>query len=284
MIRLDPSAERHTEFCRTPPDGAGTGLPPLARIDGWPVHVPTLGTAVDAVIGRTRKRQPTTLFTLNLDHVVKLRRDPRFRAAYAAASVVTADGAPVVWLARSQGVELTRTTGADLVVPLARAAAVNELPVALFGTSAPVLATASERLHEFAGPGLTIAWAESPRMGFDPTGPEADAALRRMHDTGARLVFLALGAPKQELLAARAQALGLPMTFACIGAGLDFLAGTQRRAPVALQRHGLEWAWRLATDPRRLFTRYASCAAVLADIAVVAPARRQWSSAGRGTT
>lgn len=264
--------------------GGGALLPPLVRIDSWPINAANSRTAVAAAISAALVRRPTTLYTLNLDHVVKLRRDADFRAAYRSASIVTADGQPVVWLARSQGVELTRTTGADLVVPLATAAAAADLPVALFGTSAPVLAAASDRLRDAAGPGLAIAWAESPRMGFDPAGPEADAALDRMHQAGARLVFLALGAPKQELLAARALARSLPMTFACIGAGLDFLAGSQRRAPVALQRHGLEWAWRLATDPRRLFTRYAACAAVLADIAVVTPARRHWATSGKGTT
>lgn len=254
---------------RRDPDGAE----PLAVIDGWGVTVATLGQAVSAAIALTRDRRPTSLVTLNLDHLVKLRRDERFRRAYRASTIVTADGAPIVWLARLQGVALTRTTGADLVVPLATAAAREGIPVALFGSSDAVLAAAGDSLRSSAGPGLNIVCAESPAMGFDPTGAAADAALDRMVAAGARLCFLALGAPKQEIMAARAVERRLPITCVSVGAAVDFLAGRVQRAPLFMQRLGLEWFWRLASEPRRLFWRYAQCALVLADLAIARPAR-----------
>ena len=80
--------------------------------------------------------------------------------------------------------------------------------------------------------------------------------------SGARLCFLALGAPKQELFAAFAANRTHSIGFACIGGGLDFLAGTQTRCPRILQQLNLEWAWRMVTHPRRLGLRYLRCGAL----------------------
>jgi exopolysaccharide biosynthesis WecB/TagA/CpsF family protein len=103
----------------------------------------------------------------------------------------------------------------------------------------------------------------APPMNFDPEGPEADATIERIAASGARVCFLALGAPKQEIFAARAQE-RLPETgFLSVGAALDFLAGTRRRAPVLIRQLAAEWLWRLALEPRRLGRRYAACIGVL---------------------
>jgi exopolysaccharide biosynthesis WecB/TagA/CpsF family protein len=152
-----------------------------------------------------------------------------------------------------------------------REAARGGLPVYLFGTTAGVLEAASRELDRRCGDGLSIAGAQSPAPGFDPEGAEAEAAIEEIAASGARLCFVALGAPKQELFAARAKAKGVKCGFVCIGAALDFLAGRQRRAPRAMQKLNLEWLWRLATNPRRLAWRYAQCALVLADIALARP-------------
>ena len=248
---------------------------PVAWVDGWPVNVANLEDAVSAAIEATELRTPTAVFTLNLDHVVKLRQNSNFRRAYQSASIVTADGAPVVWLGRSQASSLRRTTGADLVLPLVKAAAAKDLPIALFGTSRPIIDAVTAKLAELGGASLRIAYADSPIMGFDPQGADADALLNDIVASGSRIVFVALGAPKQELFAARAVERRLPLTFVCVGAGLDFIANAQVRAPHLLQSSGLEWVWRLANDPRRLLMRYVACAGVLADIAVVKPTMRR---------
>ena len=274
---VSPAIAHHQQAEHHPDSGnARSGaMPPLAIIDGWGVTAATLQQAIDAAISASLARRPTSLVTLNLDHVVKLRREPRFRDAYRRAAIVTADGAPIVWLARLQGVVLTRATGADIVIPLSAAAARNSLAVAMFGTSDAVLSAAANKLTGAYGTGVQILHSESPPMGFDPAGAAADAALDRMVAAGARICFLALGAPKQELMAARAVERGLPITCVSIGAALDFIAGRQRRAPMLMQRLGLEWVWRLASEPRRLFWRYAQCAAVLADIVIIAPLRQR---------
>jgi exopolysaccharide biosynthesis WecB/TagA/CpsF family protein len=244
---------------------------PLALIDGWPLNAGSPVQTVRAIIGRAQRSESFTVNTLNLDHLVKLRRDATFRAAYRHATIVTADGAPIVWLARRQGAIIERTTGADLVVPLVREAARTQLPVYLFGSSPDVLTKSSAALQALTGGTLKICGVASPPQGFDPNGPAADAAIAAMRTAGARLVFVALGAPKQEIFAARALAAEIGAGMLCIGAALDFIAGAQVRAPQVLQRFGLEWAWRLATNPRRLALRYAQCAAVMVDLAVVKP-------------
>lgn len=259
---------------------AQTAVPNTAHqclIDGWPINVGSQSEAVDRTIALAAAGVSFSVFTLNLDHLVQLRRDAIFREAYRQATLVTADGAPVVAMGRLLGHHLERVTGADLVVPLASAAAAANMPIFLFGTSAEVIGRAGQELVDRTDGQLSIAGSEAPARNFDPTGPEARAALERIRASGARLCFVALGAPKQERFAAFAHALGVPVGFVCIGAGLDFLAGKQIRAPQFFQDWGLEWAWRLAQEPRRLAVRYARCAALLARLLVSIPFRTRTS-------
>lgn len=245
-----------------------TRLPPLANVDGWPINLATRSDAIAAMIAAAKKRESFSAVTLNVDHLVKLRRNPAFNKAYQAARFVTADGAPVAWLARRSDTRVRRTTGADLVVPLAQAAADARIPIYLFGTTNEVLAKAGRYLAAQTNGTLDIAGSAAPPQGFNPESSAADQALDAIVASGAKLCFLALGAPKQEILAARAVERGIQVGFISIGAALDFLAGAQIRAPKFLQNHGLEWSWRLMTNPWRLAPRYASCAFVLADILV----------------
>ena len=240
----------------------------LAEIDGQRVNVGTLPDAVAKAVRRVRKGEPFTLFTLNLDHLVKRRTDARFREAYARAHLVTADGAPVVALSRKQGASLSRTTGADLVLPLCKAAAAERIPVFLFGSDQHVLECAADVLREQA-PGLDVRGCTAPPHGFDPFSPEADAAGAAIAASGARLCLVARGAPKQELFADRMAARGWPVGWVCIGAALDFVAGAQNRAPAAFQKTGLEWTWRLLTNPRRLALRYAKCARLMLELTLL---------------
>ena len=246
--------------------------PALATIDGQAINLATQDDLVARISARAQSGQGFCLFTLNLDHLVKRRADPAFRAAYGRASFVSADGAPVVALARRQGAHLTRTTGADLIAPLCAMAAREGLPLFLFGSSQDLLVTAAEELRR-RFPRLLIAGCEAPPFGFDPLSPAADAAADRMAASGAKLCLIALGAPKQELFADRLLARHPGLGCLCIGAALDFIAGGQKRAPMLAQSLGLEWVWRLATDPRRLFARYARCALLMLDLAFVAPVR-----------
>lgn len=211
---------------------------------------------------RFRAGEGFSVATLNLDHVVKLGRDPAFRAAYAAQTHVTADGNPVVWLARLSGQRIGLVPGSEMVEPLVQLAAGLGVPVAFLGSTEESLDLAARAL-EARHPGLKVVARIAPPMGFDPTGPGVQPCLDRIAASGARLCLLALGAPKQEILAARAQQALPGVGFVSIGAGLDFLSGAQMRAPWLFRVLALEWLWRLGAQPVRLARRYAACFAIL---------------------
>lgn len=213
---------------------------------------------------RTRfaARQGFALATINLDHLVKLRRSEAFRRAYLAQDFVVADGNPIVWLSRLARRPVALIPGSDLVLPLARIAAEKGVSLALFGSTEPALAAAATALVA-AVPGLRIVLQIAPPMGFDPESPNAARILNRIKASGAGLCLVALGAPKQESFAALGRKLAPSVGFASIGAGLDFLAGSQTRAPVWVQKLAMEWLWRALKSPRRLIPRYLACIAIL---------------------
>jgi len=202
------------------------------------------------------------LATLNLDHLVKMGADPGFARAYAAQDLVVADGNPIVALARLAGRPVALLPGSDLIHPLCRLAAGEGAPVALIGSDAPTLDAAAKALTREI-PALRVVLRHAPPMGFDPEGAEAARLLERLAESGARLCFVALGAPKQECFAARGRSLAPRVGFVSIGAGLDFIAGRQRRAPPWVRRLAMEWLWRMGHDLRRLGPRYARCFAIL---------------------
>ena len=237
-----------------------------ASVDGWSINLPTPQAAIAALIDAARAKQSFSCFTLNLDHLVWLRRSTEFRAAYGAARFVTADGAPVVSIARRQWPELQLTTGADLMLPLCDAAAQADVPIYLFGTSDEVLASIKATLIERTGGRLRVVGTEAPARGFDVDSSAANDALRRIKRSGAGLCFVLLGAPKQELFSALAVESGVPCGFVCVGAAADFIVGHQVRAPHAMRDLGLEWLWRLSHNPRRLGMRYLRCAMLFAKL------------------
>jgi N-acetylglucosaminyldiphosphoundecaprenol N-acetyl-beta-D-mannosaminyltransferase len=237
------------------------------------VSVPSRAVLMAEVSRRFAAGDGFALATINLDHLVKLRRDPVFAAAYAAQDLVVADGNPIVWLSRLARRPVELVPGSDLIVPLAQAAAASCVKVALLGSTEPALAAAAQALQARV-PGLEVAACLAPPMGFDPDGPGADAMLEQVRASGAGLVFLALGAPKQERLAARGRVALPGVGFASIGAGLDFLAGSQVRAPDWVRAIAMEWLWRMLSNPRRLARRYAECALILPGQAVSALRQR----------
>ena len=235
---------------------------PNLTVDGIAINVLSLPQAVDSIVSAAQTGDNFSVCTLNLDHVVQLQERADFRAAYRRARFVTADGFPIVVLSRLLGIRIERTTGADLVEPVCNEARKKKLPVFFLGSTEPTLAISARRLSErFRG--LQVAGYFAPGPNFDPYSSEADHAIESIRASGARLCFVALGAPRQELFAARCldELDGTGML--CIGAALDFIAGTQARAPSITQKIGLEWAWRMLHEPRRLAPRYARCMAVV---------------------
>lgn len=211
---------------------------------------------------RLASRSGFAVATINLDHLAKLRRDEAFREAYAKHDIVVADGNPIVWLSRIAKRPVELIPGSDLIDPLAAMAAEMNVPVAFFGSNPSVLEAAAAALQA-RHPKLKLATRIAPPMHFDPTSQVAKRLLTDLVDSGAGLCFIALGAPKQELFAAFGREHAPEMGFVSIGAGLDFLAGRQIRAPRLIRALAIEWLWRLALSPRRLALRYLHCFTIL---------------------
>lgn len=209
-----------------------------------------------------RRGEGFALATINLDHLVKLRRDAAFLGAYARQDMVVADGNPIVWLSGLAKKPVDLMPGSDLVLPLCRLAAEAGLPVSMLGATEAALEGASAHLAREI-PGYQKGLLVAPPMGFDPEGQAARAALEDLNALGPGLCLIALGAPKQERFAALGRSLAPRMGFASVGAGVEFLSGDQARAPEWVRRIAMEWAWRALSSPRRLVPRYAACFAIL---------------------
>jgi N-acetylglucosaminyldiphosphoundecaprenol N-acetyl-beta-D-mannosaminyltransferase len=225
------------------------------RIGGCALAPVTLHEAVDAVLALTRQGRAHLVACANVDHVVQLERDAEFSRAYARASLQVADGVPLVALSRWVGRPLPeRIAGSDLAENLLAAAERRDQSVFFLGGRPDVLDRAVERMRT-RHPGLTIGSA-APRIDLDHLGDEEAAALEVVRHDRPDLLFLFLGAPKQEKWFWRRRDLLPPTVALGLGGAVEFLAGVKPRAPVVVQRAGCEWLWRLAHDPRRLAHRY----------------------------
>jgi N-acetylglucosaminyldiphosphoundecaprenol N-acetyl-beta-D-mannosaminyltransferase len=210
----------------------------------------------------------------NVDLLLQHRENPATRTACDAAALRVADGMPIVWASRLLGRPLlARVTGADLVPALCGMAARRGHSVFLLGGRTGVADRAAARLAA-RFPGLRVAGTHTPPDLFAPEGAAAEAAVRAVNAVRPALLFVGLGAPKQELWVHRHWE-RLDTTVAlCCGAALDFAAGVRPRAPAWIQRAGAEWAWRLAHEPRRLWKRY-----LVRDAAFLGILLKEWWSA-----
>jgi N-acetylglucosaminyldiphosphoundecaprenol N-acetyl-beta-D-mannosaminyltransferase len=179
---------------------------------------------------------------------------PEFQRIVNGAELVTPDGMPLVWMLRALGVpEATRVYGPDLTLAVCGSAEQRGISVGFYGGAPDVLRDLVERLSaQF--PQLRIAFAHSPPFATD-TAPVDSATADAIRDSGIGVLFVGLGCPKQERWMA-AHRDSLECALVGVGAAFDFLAGRKRQAPAWLQRLGLEWAFRLACEPGRLWQRY----------------------------
>lgn len=195
------------------------------------------------------------VITANLDHMLH-RRVPANTALYDQADLVVADGMPLLWAAKLQGTPLPgRVAGSNLVWSITARAADHGRSVYLLG-GAPGAASRAARRFLDTFPGLRIAGVSSPRVSATPTDAELASIRKDLQAAAPDIVYVALGAPKQERLIAALRT-SLPSAWWLgIGVGLSFVGGDVKRAPVWLQRVGLEWLHRLVQEPRRLARRY----------------------------
>lgn len=222
-----------------------------------------LGTRIDAIDWThalaqieqwARARTSSYICICNVHVLMSAARDERFRAIINQADLATPDGMPLAWTLRARGfAQQERINGPDLMWRYCERAAERGLSIFLYGSTPLTLNGLSVRLRR-AFPGLKIAGVCSPP--FRALSAEEDEKIvASINRSGAGVVFVGLGCPKQEMwMAAHRGAIEAVMIG--VGAAFDYHAGTLRRAPEWMQRRGLEWLHRLAHDPRRLWRRY----------------------------
>ncbi len=237
---------------------AGEGLPPrdLVRILEIRVDRVTMDQALERISSMVRAGGPFQVLTPNVDHVMRALKDPGFCEIYRAGDLVVADGAPLVWASRFLGDPLPeRVAGSDLTPRLCALAAERGFSVFFMGGLPGSALAAAEILRE-KHPSLSVAGWDPAPVGFDKD-PELSAALEeKIRKARPDLLFVALGSPKQDVwIHEHKDRLGVPVSMG-VGATLDFISGKVKRAPLFFQRAGLEWFWRLLSEPRRLWKRY----------------------------
>jgi N-acetylglucosaminyldiphosphoundecaprenol N-acetyl-beta-D-mannosaminyltransferase len=196
--------------------------------------------------------------TPNVDHIVKVQTDVGLRAAYKQAALVVTDGKPVVWAASLLDVNIPGTVpGSDLVPALfdAAEAAKTELTVFLLGAMPGVADRAKANIHAKWSM-VKVVGTLSPDFGFDKSTSDSKSICEIVSASGAQLLVLGLGAPKQELWVTQyAPQISVKVAL-CVGATIDFLAGEKARAPMWMRKLGVEWLHRMLTEPKRLAKRY----------------------------
>lgn len=197
--------------------------------------------------------------TPNLDHAVLYQDRTDLQSAYAEASLTIADGQPLIWASRLLRKPLPeRVAGSDLVPRLFDDAdrRGQDLTVFLLGAAPGVGARAAEAIAK-RWKHVCVVGVESPPIGFDKNEEQNDCLLRTIEQAAPDLLLVGLGAPKQELWIHRHRERIHAKAALGIGAVIDFLAGERQRAPVWMQRCGIEWLHRIAQEPKRLGKRYA---------------------------
>ena len=228
--------------------------PPSRAVMGVRFHATTYAAATARILGWAARGESRTVFCSNTHSVVEAQDDPAFRDVLNAADLNTTDGVPTVWALRHLGIaNAERVYGPDLTLHVLRACAAAGVPVAFYGSSDETLAALAARLPVLA-PGLDVRDLVAPP--FRAVTPAEDVAYTaRLAASGARVVFVGLGCPRQERWC-EAHRGRVPAVMLAVGAAFDFHAGSVRQAPPRVQRMGLEWAFRLAMEPRRLWRRY----------------------------
>lgn len=232
-----------------------TSWPRRCDLLGVHVSATTYDETCDAIVAAVRAEQSAVVSLHAVHAIVTSSRDRELLRKVNDFDVIAPDGQPVRWaLNRLYHAGLPdRVCGPELMLRLCERAAAEGIPIYLYGSSPDVIDALCANLAEQYD-GLIIAGAESPPF-RKLSAEEDDDMVRRINDSGAAIVFIGLGCPKQDHFAAdhRDRIRGVQV---CVGAAFDFHAGRKKIAPGWMQRRGLEWVFRLVQEPRRLWRRY----------------------------
>ena len=231
------------------------GSPTRYPVIGTPIAAVTFEGAIRLLVDAPADRRRIHVHFCTVHSLVEAVDDPVLSAAFAAPdSLALPDGVPVAWVGRAQGQKVQRVCGPDVMPALLDRSRATGARHYFYGGAPGVAERLAERMRA-AYPGLTVVGSHSPP--FRPQSAEEDAADAAMINAARPdYVWVGLGAPKQDLWAARMRSFLDAAVVLAVGAAFDFHSGGLRRAPAWMQRFGLEWLYRLAAEPRRLARRY----------------------------
>jgi N-acetylglucosaminyldiphosphoundecaprenol N-acetyl-beta-D-mannosaminyltransferase len=232
---------------------ASSGL--RVRVLGVPLIAQPYTSALAQLERWARSAAPSRVHFCTVHSIVEAQSNVALRSAFESADVVATDGVPLVWVVRRRGARMAeRVCGPDIMLSLCDQGRSSGLRHFFLGGRAGVPEQLADRMRE-RFPGLIVVGTESPPF-RELTAEEDLALVERINAVQPNVVWVGLGSPKQELWAAEHQDRLHAGLIVPVGAAFDFHSGRVRRAPRWMQRVGLEWLFRLAMDPRRLFTRY----------------------------
>jgi N-acetylglucosaminyldiphosphoundecaprenol N-acetyl-beta-D-mannosaminyltransferase len=239
----------------TPASGAARPSPSEVDILGVRVSATTMEETLGVIEGWIARREPRYVCVSGMHGVMESQRDERLRWIHNSADLVTPDGMSLVWLCKLKGEPATeRVYGPDLMLALCGRSPRRGYRHFFYGASPEVLDALTVRLRA-RYPGLEVVGAYSPP--FRPLTPEEDEAIvRQIIQAAPDIVWVGLSTPKQERWMANHVARLRGPVLIGVGAAFDFHAGMKRQAPRWMQRNGLEWFFRLLSEPRRLYRRY----------------------------
>ena len=230
----------------------------FARVDVAGVDIDNVSFAdvVQKIEESILKRTPGFIVTPNIDHIVKLGKDANFKAVYREAMLVVPDGMPVLWAARFLGNPLKeKVSGSDILPRLCGISQKKGYKLFFLGGKSGSAVKAAEVLKK-KHQGLQIVGVYSPPFGFENDENEDKQIVEMIKNSHPDILFVGLGAPKQEKwIHKHYKDLGVPVSIG-VGGTFEFISGAVRRAPAWMQIAGLEWLWRLAMEPKRLWRRY----------------------------
>jgi len=226
----------------------------MASILGVNLTVTSYAELVEKCKAWARTGESRAIAFVGMHNIMEAHDRPGFRETLHTADIRAIDGMPIVWLLRAQGYRgASRVYGPDATLALLDGAQESGIPVGFYGGDETTLAMlVAEVRRRF--PDLRVVYQLSPPF-RKLSAEEDEAVVKQMAESGMRFLFVGLGCPKQEewVIGHRGR---VPAVMFAVGAAFDFIAGTKPQAPRWMMRSGLEWAFRLATEPRRLAGRY----------------------------
>ena len=215
-----------------------------------------MGECVQIIDKLVQSKRFNYVVTPNVDHIVKLQSDKEFKEVYNNADLILTDGMPLVWYSKIVNKPIKeKISGSDLFPKVCELSSKKNYKVFLLGAGEGVAEKAKKNL-ENKYKGLNIVGTYSPKYGFENDEKYINNMIELINDLNPDILAVGLGAPKQEKFIYKYKdRLKVPVSLA-IGASIDFEANVIKRAPIWMQKSGLEWFYRLIKEPKRMFKRY----------------------------